>query len=262
MPRLAASDYRQVLEVVREAAAVDGANPFPGPVLEALRRLVPCDVVAYHERFEGGGRKRVFWTGEPGGQVTRELRAAQRRWAHEDPLTPASGARKYSDFFSRRQFHKLGLYREVARPLGVDDMFRLWLHPTGEGEARLEFDHPGWRFAERDRAVLDLLSPHLAQFRLNAARRRRAAHPGPRAAVLTSREREILELVATGRTNAEIARELWISAGTVRKHLENAFDKLGVHTRTAAVAAIASSADLTGRETEWDSSSTTSLQAN
>ena len=54
---------------------------------------------------------------------------------------------------------------------------------------------------------------------------------------LTPREREILELVAQGLTNAQIARMLWISLGTVRKHLENAYGKLEVHTRTAAVAA-------------------------
>jgi non-specific serine/threonine protein kinase len=56
----------------------------------------------------------------------------------------------------------------------------------------------------------------------------------PRLASLTMREREALELVALGLTNAEIAQNLFISEGTVRKHLENAFLKLGVHTRTQA----------------------------
>jgi DNA-binding CsgD family transcriptional regulator len=37
-----------------------------------------------------------------------------------------------------------------------------------------------------------------------------------------------------------VARVLWISPGTVRKHLENAYEKLGVHTRTGAVAALLS----------------------
>jgi DNA-binding CsgD family transcriptional regulator len=54
---------------------------------------------------------------------------------------------------------------------------------------------------------------------------------------LSPRQREILELVAAGKTNAEIAGLLWISPGTVRKHLENAYERLGVHTRTGAVAA-------------------------
>jgi DNA-binding CsgD family transcriptional regulator len=55
---------------------------------------------------------------------------------------------------------------------------------------------------------------------------------------LTGREREILELVAAGKTNAEIAEAIWIAPGTVRKHLENVYEKLGVHSRTAAVAAL------------------------
>lgn len=58
-------------------------------------------------------------------------------------------------------------------------------------------------------------------------------HVAPR---LTPREREVLDLVADGKTNAEIATSLWVSPGTVRRHLENVFAKLGVHTRTAAAA--------------------------
>jgi DNA-binding CsgD family transcriptional regulator len=51
---------------------------------------------------------------------------------------------------------------------------------------------------------------------------------------LTPREREILDLVADGKTNAEIAERLWVSRGTVSKHLDNVYAKLDVHTRTAA----------------------------
>jgi DNA-binding CsgD family transcriptional regulator len=51
---------------------------------------------------------------------------------------------------------------------------------------------------------------------------------------LTQREREVLALVAAGKTNAEIALLLSISPRTVQKHLEHIFDKLGVETRTAA----------------------------
>ena len=54
--------------------------------------------------------------------------------------------------------------------------------------------------------------------------------------LLTHREHEVVLLVAEGLTNAQIAERLWISPGTVRRHLQNVFAKLGVHTRTAAVA--------------------------
>jgi len=53
---------------------------------------------------------------------------------------------------------------------------------------------------------------------------------------LSYREWEVLGLVEDGKTNAEIAAALWISPATVRTHLANIHVKLGVRTRTAAVA--------------------------
>jgi DNA-binding CsgD family transcriptional regulator len=54
--------------------------------------------------------------------------------------------------------------------------------------------------------------------------------------VLTAREREVLSWVAHGKTNAEVAELLWLAPSTVRTHLEHVYAKLGVNTRTAAVA--------------------------
>ena len=56
---------------------------------------------------------------------------------------------------------------------------------------------------------------------------------------LTPREREVLTLVAEGLTNALIARRLWVSPSTVAKHLEQAYRKLRVQSRTAAIARVA-----------------------
>lgn len=52
---------------------------------------------------------------------------------------------------------------------------------------------------------------------------------------LTSRETHILRLVAQGRSNADIAGQLFISEKTVRNHLTNIFDKLGVDSRAKAI---------------------------
>jgi DNA-binding CsgD family transcriptional regulator len=54
---------------------------------------------------------------------------------------------------------------------------------------------------------------------------------------LSPRERQVLALLATGQTNPAIAEALFISARTVENHLAHIFAKLGVSTRTAAVAA-------------------------
>ena len=52
---------------------------------------------------------------------------------------------------------------------------------------------------------------------------------------LSTREIEVLELVARGTSNKEIAKELWVSETTVKSHMLHIFDKLGVTDRTAAV---------------------------
>ena len=75
---------------------------------------------------------------------------------------------------------------------------------------------------------MTLLRPHVAEIYAGAVRRRRG--------VLTPREWEVLDLAAEGHSNAEIAAILFTSVSTVRKHMENIFDRIGVRTRGAAVA--------------------------
>jgi DNA-binding NarL/FixJ family response regulator len=82
---------------------------------------------------------------------------------------------------------------------------------------------PAWsRFCE---AVLDFMSVASSA----------AAGEDPAFAALSAREREILALLAEGLGNAEIAERLSISDKTVRNHVSNVFDKLGVWTRAQAI---------------------------
>jgi DNA-binding NarL/FixJ family response regulator len=63
----------------------------------------------------------------------------------------------------------------------------------------------------------------------------RPAEGGLPADVLTPRELEVLGLVQRGRSNREVAENLFISRGTVKRHIENIMAKLGVSDRTQAV---------------------------
>ena len=230
--RLVASDYRKALEVLYAAGEVEGRLAFPKPVLHVLRELVPCDVVTFHESSKSPDRVLVY-VGEPIGAMTTEIRDEHRRLERGDPVRPVVDACRLTDVVSLREFRRSELYSRVQRPLGIEYMLWLYLDPA-RTDARLEFDRSDSDFRERDIAVLELLRPHFHQF-LRAARQRVPAAVG--SSVLTPREREVIGHVAGGRTNSEIAFRLGISPETVRKHLENAYEKLGVHTRTGAVAA-------------------------
>ncbi|WYX17429.1 LuxR C-terminal-related transcriptional regulator [Achromobacter xylosoxidans] len=60
--------------------------------------------------------------------------------------------------------------------------------------------------------------------------------PAAPAESLTRREQQILALIATGATGTEVARRLYISPLTVRKHRENLMRKLEVHNTAELVA--------------------------
>lgn len=61
-------------------------------------------------------------------------------------------------------------------------------------------------------------------------------HPSKRPAALTDREREVLRLVAAGRSNKQIARQLGITERTVKFHVTSIMNKLGADNRAQAVA--------------------------
>lgn len=91
----------------------------------------------------------------------------------------------------------------------------------GKNHILLE-DEPAWpRFQE---AVLEFLG-------ISAT----PAHEAGAFAALSKREREILALLSEGLRNAEIGEQLAISEKTVRNHISNVYDKLGVWSRAQAM---------------------------
>ncbi len=76
-----------------------------------------------------------------------------------------------------------------------------------------------------------VLAPSIAAALVRGMRRENVAEKP----ALSPRERGVLRLVADGRSNPQIARELFIGEATVKTHLLHAFEKLGVSDRTHAV---------------------------
>ena len=78
----------------------------------------------------------------------------------------------------------------------------------------------------------DIISPDLAAGLAGEIRRRNE----PDVPVLSPREREVLKLIANGRSIPAIAKELYLAPSTVKTHVQRLYEKLGVSDRAAAVA--------------------------
>ncbi len=87
-------------------------------------------------------------------------------------------------------------------------------------------------FAAQDLADLSAICLHLSVWTATI----RALPPVPPDLRLTPRELQIAQLVALGRTNAEIGTELWITENSVKQALKRIFRKLDVSSRAALVA--------------------------
>ena len=250
MGRLSEGDYRGALAFLHEAHQVDGPEAFPERLRGSLASLLRADTLWHCRVRDSGdsqstvtvraGRLAPAWAwgeGAVAGGFSPAILDALRDYPEADliPATPPFVNRpvRRSDLVSAREWRKTGRWVNADRPVGAKDWVRLWIGSPRRPLAVFEADNCRREWDGRVVAMLELLAPHLGLLFQRAALRV-SAHS--RTSGLTPRELEILWLVGEGRTNAELARILWISPHTVRKHLENAFDKLGVHTRTAAVA--------------------------
>ena len=234
---------RRVLDVLDAGA---GSPPLQGrlaaPVLHALAALVPCDAVVFADLEPGTATDHVRDACE-GGVVTYlrepETEPAHAFWRHyagsdfcNYPTRTGDdrSVTSRSDFYSTREWLQTPMYVDVMAE--YDAVFELMCAlPAAPGRSRrlLFFRSGSCDFTDEDRLALALLRPHLAEM---VGRRRDPVPTMP----LTQRQTELLQLVADGRTNEEIARALHLSPHTVRAHLSNVFERLGVTTRAAAVA--------------------------
>jgi DNA-binding CsgD family transcriptional regulator len=95
------------------------------------------------------------------------------------------------------------------------------------------------RLLDEARAICELLGAKAALERCHALAARLAAAPSAAPvypAGLSAREVDVLQLVAQGLTNGQVAERLYLSPRTVEQHLRSIYNKLGVSTRAAATA--------------------------
>jgi len=239
-------DLRALAAVVsQDRPDLPDGEGLPPSLLADLMGQIRCDALS----LDGWdtGRQTVWFSQEiPSGDAAIGYEAMdqvfwENYWDCQHYSYPARtgdlrSVVKTADFYSARQWHATAMYTDLARPLGLEHSLLACL-PSALPRAAVPGRYvqlalcrgPGPDFSERDRAVLTLLAPHLDQAYLDTER---LCDPVPR---LTPRQTGLLRLVAAGHTNAQIARRLGITEGTVRTHLENIYQRLGVSSRTAAV---------------------------
>jgi DNA-binding CsgD family transcriptional regulator len=185
-------------------------------LLLALSRLIPCDRLGFAIIDRAGFLE--YGVGLPDNAVDRIGAGVCHRGLHGG--VEQLVGRPSSD-----------LERAGLAALGLRDRLRICVGLDCGRVALLFFDRRARCFEPRHVEIVSMLQPALA----------RLVRPPGRTLVLaglSGAERQVLELVALGATNRDVADRLSVSEATVRKHLEHAYRKLGVSNRTAAAALV------------------------
>jgi DNA-binding CsgD family transcriptional regulator len=204
-----------------------GVTALAAVIGSELTTLSVCDLDSNH---------RSVVSDAPGAISARQIEVFDRHF-HEHPLVrahgrnPAAVTRRISDLVPKEAFLETPLYNDYYRPIGIGHTMALPIYVDRRLLVSFVFNRASSAFGERELLLAETLRPHLANlYRLVGA------NTPANTASLTAREREVLEWVAAGKTNRDIAAILGARPRTIEKHLERIYEKLGVETRTAAAA--------------------------
>jgi DNA-binding CsgD family transcriptional regulator len=235
-------DLTRLVAVIEDARHDDAGAVVPWTLLHGLHLLIPCDGWISFQHHAPHARRTLVaqWVdaeGEQGAGRPPPDPDAEHYWSmwwrslgswpmrtgdlrsvvHTGDFLPSERARRADPM--------LCAFPELSPYLMILSL------PAPPGEVRrINFEREGHPFTERDRQLAAILRPHVHEIWQEAERRRRGV---PR---LTPREWEVLELAAAGTSYADIAARLFLSVSTVRKHMENVRERLGVHSAAAAAA--------------------------
>lgn len=252
MNHLTRNDYAAALRLLAciEAQA-DDVEGFARAAVVALNGYIASELTTLSVCDLRTGHLKVV--GLPGVCLGTEEVACFDRHFFEHPLVRLHGlnggrfTQRMSDVVSRVDVQRSALYADCCRRIGLEHAIAVPLYQDNDTFVSIVLNRHRLDFSERDRERLELLRPHLAFLYGHACRV--AVHvagcapapppapllPDPAPSELTARERDVLQWLSRGKTDADIAALLSISPRTVHKHLEHIYVKLGVETRTAAV---------------------------
>ncbi|HZC71717.1 MAG TPA: LuxR C-terminal-related transcriptional regulator [Jatrophihabitans sp.] len=235
-------DLQLLADISDPSRMREDGDPLPWSVLGDLVQLVRCDragFVSYDAHRHTGMDEQAVEASDapreeqPASQVDEMLDifwANFWTWPASHPQRTGDWTTiiRDADFSMNRR--AVAAKAEFHRLMGSRHALVVPLPPHGVLTQRIMlWRDDGIDFSDREVLLLRLIRPHLGE--LCAAGLRRRTPQGE----LTSRQYELLRMVAGGQTNRQIARHLSISEGTVRKHLENIFQRLGASNRTSAV---------------------------
>jgi DNA-binding CsgD family transcriptional regulator len=154
-------DLEAALRVAQEAGEAKELETFRGELLPRLRELVPSDSFGYNEIDVERGTAVAISDAPLSDRIEQRFLAL----LHEHPLVPYHrrgdlSARLLSDFLSARELHRLALYHDVYRQLGIEDQIVFGL--PGEGMVAIVLARRRRTFSERDRELLEVVRPHLS----------------------------------------------------------------------------------------------------
>jgi LuxR family transcriptional regulator, maltose regulon positive regulatory protein len=109
-----------------------------------------------------------------------------------------------------------------------------WLASAVQQQGSME-TRPSVAYVQKLLAAFPATVAHPDRSRKDTRREEAGPSQSPLLEPLTTREQDVLELLAAGLSNAEIAARLIVTVGTVKTHIKSIYGKLGVHSRTQAI---------------------------
>ena len=170
--RLNHNDLILLAESLQELYAATDAEKLPSVIISILAILVPSTSASYNE-IGPEGRQLVT-------MIVPHLTNLEKRLPHLIPVfhehpvvqhfhkTGSMEPFKFTDFFSKAQFHETAIYNEFYRYYNIQDQISFFFGKSHQHNVAMAINRDRANFSSRDRELLKLLRPHLSQAMSNA----------------------------------------------------------------------------------------------